>query len=151
MGEPRVAWTLDVAGYDELIRELDRIDDTLTRRAKREMLAAAANVLAQRARDLAPRGDPSDKPNTPALRDSIGIAIRDYGDRAIAVVGPHYPQAAHAHNVERGHAEVVFGRRTGRRVPPRPFLRPATDETRDAQLAAMTAVMKRTLRDLGGV
>lgn len=34
----------------------------------------------------------------------------------------------HAHLVEFGHVEVLFGVRTGRRVPPHPFLRKAVEE-----------------------
>ena len=34
----------------------------------------------------------------------------------------------HAHLVEFGHVEVLFGRPTGRRVPPHPFLRQALEK-----------------------
>lgn len=144
-----MGWKLEIAGYEELIKALDRIDDTLTGKVKREMVKAAADVMAKRAKQLCPVGDQADKPNLKPLRDTIGIEIRDYGIRTLAVIGPEYPTGNHGRLVEYGHQEVLFGVRTGRRVPPHPFLRPAFDETQAEQLAAMENVVATAIRDLG--
>ena len=144
-----MGWRIEITGYDELIKALDRIDDALSGKVKRQMVKAAAEVVARRARELCPVGDPADKPDLKPLRDTIGIEVRDYGPRALAVVGPEYPAGAHGHLVELGHEEVLFGVRTGRRVPPHPFMRPAFDETQAEQLAAMEAVVVGALRELG--
>lgn len=155
--------TIEITGYDELLKALDRVDAALTGKLKREMVKAAGAVVAKRARDLVPVGDPSDKPDLKALRDTIAIEVRDYGLRSLAVVGPALPAGAHAHNVEYGHRIVVGRRARGRksrrtedtrrdtasRARPRPFIRPAFDETQDAQLAAMAAVAQAAIRDLG--
>lgn len=155
--------TLEITGYDELLKMLDRIDTALTGKIKREMVKAAGAVVAKRARDLVPVGDPADKPDLKALRDTIAIEVRDYGLRSLAVVGPALPAGAHAHNVEYGHRIVVGRRARGRklrrtedtrrdtasRARPRPFMRPAFDETQEAQLGAMAAMVQATLRELG--
>lgn len=138
---------MQLDGWDELARQLDRVDDRLTQRAKLEAVKAAGEVVAARARDLCPRGDTADKP----LRDTIAVEVRDYDQRALAVIGPQYPAGAHGHLVEDGHEIVTRdGKRTGRRARPRPFVRPAFDETKDQQQAAMQAVVTRTLQELGG-
>jgi hypothetical protein len=139
----------EIEGYDELVRELDRIDTTLSRRLRRDCVTAAANVVAAQGRALCPVGPPGDDTRTP-LRDTIGIVVREYGDeRTLAVTGPEMPAGAHAHNVEFGHKEVVFGRRTGRRVPPHPFFRRAFDETQSQQVSATEAAAKRVMNDVG--
>jgi hypothetical protein len=140
----------EIEGYDELVRELDRIDTTLSRRLRRDCVTAAANVVAAHGRTLCPVGPPSQQADRTKLRDTIGIVVREYGDeRTLAVTGPEMPAGAHAHNVEYGHQEVVFGKRTGRRVPPHPFFRRAFDETQSQQLSATEAAAKRVMNDLG--
>lgn len=138
-----------ITGYDELMQALDRIDDTLTGKLKRQMVKAAAEVVARRARELCPVGNPADKPDLKPLRDTISIELRDYGPRALAVVGPALPAGAHGHNVEYGHEEVLYGVRTGRQVPPHAFMRPAFDETQAEQLAAMEGVATGAFLELG--
>lgn len=143
--------TLQLDGWEELARQLDRVDDQLTKRAKLEAVKAAGEVVAARAKQLCPRGDAADKPDAKPLADTIAVEVRDYDQRALAVIGPQYPAGAHGHLVEHGHEIVTRdGRRTGRRARPKPFVRPAFDETQDAQQAAMESVIARTLREIGG-
>lgn len=159
--------TIKLDGYDELIAALNRIDDRLSRRLGREMVKAAGEVVAARAKERCPVGDPTHNPEAKPLRDTIGVVVRDYGDRALAVVGPEYPAGAHGHLVEYGHDIVPRGqsRSVGKgrisgakrkggvtkgRARPFPFLRPAFDETQPQQYAAMEAVMRQAIRELGG-
>ena len=69
------------------------------------------------------------------------------------MVGPQYPAGALAHLVEFADADaydrVMWGRRTDRKAKPRPFLRPAFDETQAEQLAAMEAVVAQAVREFG--
>lgn len=140
----------ELTGYDELMRELDRIDTTLSRRLRRDCVTAAANVVAGRARSLCPVGDPSHNREAKPLRDTIGIAVREYGDvRTLAVIGPEVPTGAHGHNVEYGHRIVRAGKDTGRRAQPHPFLRRAFDETQSEQQSAMETVAKSVMQDVG--
>jgi HK97 gp10 family phage protein len=187
--------TLQLDGWEELAKQLDRVDDRLTKRAKLEAVKAAGEVVAARAKQLCPIGDAKEGRRRLRLRKkplklTIAVEVRDYDQRALAVVGPEYPAGAHAHLVEYGHDIVIggaampkqrpgwtpeliwdpkhktwkfkhgaprrpkagtvpTGTRRGRTTP-RPFMRPAFDETKDQQQAAMQAVVTRTLRELGG-
>lgn len=51
-------------------------------------------------------------------------------------VGPTWPEGAHAHLLEFGHKLIAWGKETGKRVAPRPFMRPALDASRGLVLAA---------------
>lgn len=144
-----MAWRIELAGYRELMAELDRIDDRLSRRTARECAKAAGEVIARRAKQLCPVGDPAHNSAAKPLRDTIAVEMRDYDSKVLAVIGPQYPAGAHGHLVEYGHQEVLWGVRTGRRVAPRPFLRPAYDETQEEQQAAMQSVVDATLREIG--
>lgn len=140
---------VELAGWDELQRALDRIDDRLTGKVKREALQAAARVVASKARELCPEGDYAHNPGAIALHETIDFRLKDYGQRGLAIIGPVYPAGAHGHLVEYGHAEVLWGKATGRRVAPKPFLRPAFDTTKDEQHATMERVVARNMRELG--
>jgi len=158
---------IELTGYDELMRQLDRIDDTLSRRLTRDMVKAAGEIVAARARMLCPVGDPSHEPEKKPLRETIAVEIREYQGRTLAVVGPQYPAGAHGHLVEFGHdivprgqsRSVGKGRLSGAkkkggvttgRTQPKPFLRPAFDSTRGQQMAAMERILAQAIRDLGG-
>jgi HK97 gp10 family phage protein len=158
--------TIKLDGYDEMLRQLNHIDDTLSKKVTREMVKAAGEIVAAKARTLCPVGDPTHEPEKKPLRDTIAVEVRDYGEQALAVVGPQYPAGAHGHLVEFGHdivargesKNVGRGRRSGAkkkgglitgRTQPQPFMRPAFDSTRGEQLAAMEKVINRTLWELG--
>ena len=51
-------------------------------------------------------------------------------------VGPTWPEGAHAHLLEFGHKLIAWGRETGKRVAPRPFMRPAMEASRGQIKAA---------------
>lgn len=156
-----MGWRVEITGYEELMKALDRIDDQLGVKLRRQCVKAAAEIVARRAKELCPasaqtgtrrqwsKGLAAERAGVKPLRETIGIAIRDYDQRTLAVVGPEYPAGALGHLVEFGHQEVLYGRRTGRRVPPHAFLRRAFDETREAQEAAMDAVVKQAIREIG--
>lgn len=140
---------IDLHGYDQVMRDLDKIDRTLSQDARREAAQAAGDVVKARARQLCPVGDPAHNPGAKPLRDTIAAETRDYDQRTLVVIGPEYPAGAHGHLVEYGHDEVVWGHRTGRRVPPQPFMRPAFDGTKQEQQAAMERVVAAKLKQLG--
>ena len=145
-----MGYAIKLDGYDELLKTLKRIDDTLTGQLMRDMVKAAGEVVAKEAKRLCPRGDPADKPDLKPLNETIAVEVRDYGLRTMAVIGPQYPAGAHGHLVENGHEIVSHGKRTGERTAPKPFVRPAFDGTGRQQMAAMEALIMRTIRELGG-
>ena len=61
---------------------------------------------------------------TGKLRSKIKKQKSKFADGGWIVVA----RAPHAHLVEYGHVKVLWGRQTGERVPPHPFLRPALEK-----------------------
>jgi hypothetical protein len=92
----------------------------------------------------------ADRSNVKPLAETIGVVVRKYDTTSVAVVGPQYPAGSLGHLIEFGHREILYGRDTGRRVPPKPFLRPAADETRGDQDVAMLNVLRAELAKAGG-
>jgi len=72
------------------------------------------------------------------LRKSIGMRKSKFerGGYIVKATGRNRISGAtrargfHAHLVEFGHVKVLWGRRTGERVPPHPFMRPALERGR---------------------
>lgn len=123
------------AGLDKLLGELP-IELRLKWLPKG--IRKGATIIKNRAKQLCPKGGQREgvKAGKKHLRDTIGIANRRYkGGRLLATyIGPEYPAGAHGHLVEYGH-RGVFGDMS-KRVPPKPFMRPAFDEKeREAQQA----------------
>lgn len=134
----------------DMERLLSDIDVTLRRKAARDAVRAAGNVVAKRARQLCQRSartgtrkhwsnnTESQRQGVKPLADTIGVVVRDYGDVFVAIVGPQYPAGALGHLVEFGHAWVAWGQVTSEEIKPSPFMRPAADETTSEQVAALT-------------
>ena len=133
---------------------LEKLPILVQRQAAKKALRAAGRVVAQRAKSLCPRSAMTGtaahwsravagaRASVKPLAETIGVVVREYEHTFVAVVGPQLPAGALGHLVEYGHAEVLWGRATGRRVAPRPFLRPAADETRGEQDAAMVQALR---------
>lgn len=73
------------------------------------------------------------KDKTGNLRRSIRLKKSKFLDGGYIVIASGKNKSKsirgfHAHFVEFGHVEVLFGRPTGRRVPPHPFLRQALEK-----------------------
>jgi len=155
---------IDVTGYDELVKQLERIDETLRRRVTRDCVRAGAEVVAARARQLCPRSantgsaelqsqeTQAERADAKPLAETIGIEVRDYGDRVLALVGPEHPAGALSHlnefADEDAYLRVLWGRKSALEAKPQPFMRRAFDETREAQQAAMEGVVAQALQDV---
>ena len=130
---------------------LSKLPEAFRREVMERALKATATPVIDRARQLCPKGGSrtGNKTGKKHLRDTITQRYREYGsDVRMTVVGPSYPDGAHGHLVEDGHEEVLFGKRTGRRVPPHPFMRPAVDQTRAAQDAAAIGVLQAGIKSV---
>lgn len=138
---PSARVTIKITETAELDSLLAQHEMLLRGKALTKALRAGGNEVAKRARQLCPRSlqtgtwdawskkTEAERAGVKPLADTIGVVVRDYGPRFVMLVGPQYPAGALGHLVEYGHAEVLWGQPTGRRVPPKPFLRPAADET----------------------
>ena len=111
-------------------------------------LRKAARVVIKEAKRLVPQGDPKHNPGNVSLKDTLKTVRRKYKTADAEIVGPEYPQGAHGHLVEFGHEKVLWGLRTGERVKPKPFLRPAADNTEKQQQAAIIQHLRRELDKL---
>lgn len=156
---------MELTGYDELMAKLDKIETTLADKIRGQMVAAAGEIVIAKAKTLVRHGDPRHHPEAKQLADTIGMVVRDYKQRSLAVVGPEYPAGAHGHLLEFGHdivprgegkvkgasraagAKKKGGITTGR-ARPFPFLRPAFDSTKGQQVSAMESVMARAVKEL---
>lgn len=141
---------LDEKSIRRLDRVLSQIAIELRARELEKATRKGGNVIARAMRRKAPKpGYPGDKPDLKPLKNTIGVVIRRYGRRfvrLVAMIGPQYPAGAHGHLVEFGHEEVLFGERTGRRVPPHPFARPAFDESRQKAMNEIIRALIRFIR-----
>lgn len=147
--------SIKLPDLDKVDRELARLDLMLRSKALKKALRRGGQVVQKRARELCPRssqthtGDTWSKATQAArqgvkpLAETIGVVVREY-DRGtfVLLVGPEYPAGALGHLIEYGHAEVLWGKETGRRVPPYPFLRPAADETQEQVNAAIIDTLR---------
>jgi HK97 gp10 family phage protein len=151
---------IELTGYKELLDILNRIDETLVNRTSRDMVKAAGEVVAARARELCPLSDGAYDGNKPPLAETIRVEIKNYGANTLAIIGQYYQQYGggnHGHLVEYGHelrargpeGKKSPGKWIGRRAKPQPFLRPAIDGTHAQQREAMEAVISKALRELG--
>lgn len=67
------------------------------------------------------------------------------GQTTVGVTGPAHKVAAQGHILEFGAKHVAWGRRTVN-LPPRPFMRPAAQQTRNLQRSKIIATMKKWQR-----
>jgi len=142
--------------FGQIDRQLAAVDLNLRSRELKKALRAGGNVVARRARQLAPRSATTGtreqwsakteaaRASAKPLAETIGVVVRDYGSTFVLLVGPEYPAGALAHLVEYGHAEYLYGVATGRRVPPHPFMRPAADETEGQVNAAVIGSLQKS-------
>ena len=157
---PSASVTITETGdMDHILKQLP---DMMQRGAMDKALPAAGKAVAKRAKELCPRSartdstelwskkTAGDRSNVKPLAETIAVEVRKYDTVSVAVIGPQYPAGALGHLVEHGHREFLYGRQTGRRVQPKPFMRPAADETKGEQEAAMMRVLKAELEKAKG-
>jgi len=103
------------------VTDLDGLDASLAEimDAVDQNLEAVGQVVEAEAKISAAFQDKTGK-----LRKSIKLKKSKFEDGGYIVQA----RAPHAHLVEYGHVLIAWGRVTGKRVPPKPFLRPALEK-----------------------
>lgn len=105
-------------------------------------LKKGGGVVVKRAIQLCPKpGYPGDDPIMKPLNQTIKAVVRTYENVIVLYAGPQYPAGAHGHLVEFGHWLVLHGQQV-LFVKAKPFLRPAADETKGEQAAAIKASLQ---------
>lgn len=146
MGSARFALTIDKATWSRMDRVLAKAQIEIRQRMVKKAIRKGARVINRAMKKRAPvSGDDKGKP----LNETIETVVREYGPRTTAIIGPGYPAGAHGHLVEFGHEEVLFGVKTGRRVPPHPFARPAFDETKGEAKSEIVRSLIADVRTIG--
>lgn len=84
------------------------------------------------------------------LKQSIKVAVRDYGSTVLAVVGGSWPEGAHFHLVENDHEHVAWGRRTGAMIRGKKFFAAAVDTTQRQQHHAAVDTLRNGIIAEGG-
>lgn len=115
----------DLDGLDASLSEImDAIDQNLE---------ATAQFVEQEAKTTA-----AFKDKTGLLRKRIKLRKSKFEDGGYIVQA----RAPHAHLVEFGHVKFLWGRPTGERVPPHPYLRPALEKGIRFAVAKFRGMMK---------
>lgn len=129
---------IQIIGWEKLQATLKALPLKLELKYVDAAIKAASKVVVQEAktrlraqqkpRDHVRAGKIKRKEKTP-LWKTIGSVIRKRRGRhrTLGVVGPRYEKGGgnHGHLVERGHVLFAWGKATGKRVRPYPFLEPA--------------------------
>lgn len=135
---------MKLIGDKELERTFKQLGDRVQRRVTRGAVNAATTPIVKAAKQKA-----SASKESGLLKKSLGKKVRTYVEKktVVGIVGPRkdivgeykgkkrWP-AKYGHLVERGHIAA-----DGSHVPPRPFLRPAYDETQGEAVAVMSDKM----------
>ncbi|WP_137387969.1 HK97-gp10 family putative phage morphogenesis protein [Rhodoligotrophos defluvii] len=135
------SFTFKLEGAKELDRALAELPKAYAKSALRDMLKKAAKPVADAARARAPEG-----PNR-KLRGSIRVSTRLKESQrrgrvkrgAVEIfIGATYPPGNNAHLVEFGTGPRYHknGKYVGQ-MPPKPFMRPAWDASKDQALAIL--------------
>jgi len=125
-----INFNVDAASMNDVVRQLDAVGNLGQHATK--ALTAGAEIVLRAAKESAPV-------RTGELKGALKIGRRKKTrDRYAVEVGTFYPEAAHAHLVERGHGGP-------KPAPAHPFLEPAVESTEDA---VVDAIMEELMRGL---
>ena len=134
-----------IDGIGEAVKKLEKLAAGTQWRALSQSTAAAARVVARKAKSNAPVGSVAHRGYTGALiapgySKSTVKAVRfrrKYNSVALVGVGPNKLGYYTAQFVEGGHKD-----RAGGSVPAKPWLKPALDSTESQLLSAFESKMK---------
>lgn len=126
-----INFNVDSVSMDEVLDKLD-IEGKLGRSVNKA-LQAGADIVLQQAQANAPV-------RTGELKGSLKVGKRKRNRGTYSVeVGTFYPDAPHAHLVERGHGGP-------KPAPPHPFLEPAVESRQAEVTAAIMEELKKCLQ-----
>lgn len=140
-----------VEGGELLDQALAQLPSVVRQKILPKALKAAGVIVQQSAKSKI-NSNRSDR-NAPGLAKTIIVKVRVYDTVVSVVIGPSYLGVNHAHLVEFGHRLIksiksANGGSTKVQigfVQAHPFLRPAADETRSEQDAAIVAIVTAEL------
>lgn len=146
--------TITVRESGDLSQQLRQIEASLVRSVMTKAARAAANVVKRRlkqkikrsidtgTRDLWSEATEKERSGVKPHAETVGVVVRDYGLRIVAVVGAQYPAGALSHLIEKDHKLVAWGRATGLTITGTPYTEQAADETINEQLQAIESTVR---------
>lgn len=100
--------------FQEIDQQLSRLGAIQRQPALQAGIRKGLGVIKQRVRQILPKpGYPGDKPNKKALRDTLQIKVKEYGNDGryiVGVVGYSWGAGSHGHIVEHGHRIATGGK-----------------------------------------
>lgn len=135
-----------VEGLDELIKAFQQLPDDALKYVKEGSISAAQKVC-DRAKQLVPENTGATK-RLLYVKKPTASAKAKY--KVLSTITAKKGAAALA-PLELGHRLVYFGKQTGVNVEPRPFLRPAADESKEKVVSEMADSMNKALEQMGGI
>lgn len=131
-----------IEGLDELIRDLAAFGDEALKEIEKEQ-EEAGDILLKKAQEKVPV-------DTGRLKKSLYTKKQKAKPYVLtSVLTWHNDVREYAAPVELGHRLVFFGKKTGKMVEARPFLRPATDESREKVFNTLISGMDKALKRFG--
>jgi len=155
-----IAAELDEREADRLDRMLGQIPIEARNKALPNALRAAGRVVVKAARanlQMLARTEYNfeDFDQFPPIKKTMSVVFRasKNGRFQSAFVGPRWPDGAPGHWIEYGfqqkqvrfNKDFIQTRKTPEKIPPRPFLRPAADSTKEEQKRALFTKMQKEL------
>ena len=143
-GKGRTNHGFYIEGLDELIKDFAELGEDAIYRLSEPSVDAANIVLAkamQKTNDITGDLDRALKVTKPGNKKG-----RAY--RIFAKVG-FTKKGMHGVPLELGHRLYFMGKKTNSDVAPRPFLRPAADESKDEVANIMAAAMNEIIKEFG--
>jgi HK97 gp10 family phage protein len=131
-------------GLDELMSDLERFGDRSMPYIKKASDKAAQIVL-----DKAVSLVPKDTGKLSTLL-AVGTQKVKYGKYFYAATVKVKKGAPYYIPLELGHRLVFFGQPTNTYIKPRPFLRPAADQSKDAVVQSVINDLGEAIKELGG-
>ncbi len=133
----------DTAAMDAVDAQLARLEVLDRQPALTKALRKAATVSAKRLRQILPKpGYPGDKPGLKALNKTVKVRVKRYEKVTVSVMGYDHNGGQHGHNVDQGHAKVLWGKKTSERVEGKGYLAKAVADTREESSRTLESEME---------
>jgi len=119
---------IEFKGLDEIERKLKLLPEAVKRKYARNAMKTGAEIVRDRAAQLARRAIPTTRPEFGPIADNIVVKMLSRASLIVATVGINWLTHSYGHLIEFGH-DTKHGK-----TKAYPFMRPAFDEKAEAAL-----------------
>lgn len=134
-----------VQGLDAVLKKLARIPNDVEKKVKRRAFKKSLGEIEQVAKQLVPVGTGGNRQDSKRLKDGFKIRTRT---KKGFLIGELINNRPHAHLKELGffHTGHKPLKKVGKYVPPKPFLRPATDQKAERAIEIFAEEVEKMLK-----